>query len=70
MHSERARLWFEQAGEEQFLFCRFTQLTVLRLLTTDQIIGKDTKTMSDAWSRFLPGEERNASLHHVTEKAS
>ena len=34
---------------EQFLFCRFTQLTVLRLLTTDQIMGKDTKTMSGAW---------------------
>jgi toxin-antitoxin system PIN domain toxin len=50
LHSERARLWFEQAGEEQFFFCRFTQITVLRLLTTDQIMGKDTKTMSEAWS--------------------
>jgi uncharacterized protein len=49
VHSERARLWFEQASEEQFLFCRFTQLTVLRLLTTDQIMGKDTKTLSEAW---------------------
>ena len=49
MHSERARSWFEQADEEQFFFCRFTQITVLRLLTTDQIMGKDTKTMSEAW---------------------
>ena len=49
-HSERARLWFERAGEEQFLFCRFTQITVLRLLTTDQIMGKDAKTMFEAWS--------------------
>ena len=50
VHSEKARLWFEQASEEQFFFCRFTQVTVLRLLTTDQIMGKDTKTMSEAWS--------------------
>ena len=50
VHSERARLWFEQASEQQFSFCRFTQLTVLRLLTTQQIMGKDTKTMSEAWS--------------------
>jgi toxin-antitoxin system PIN domain toxin len=50
VHSERARLWFEQAGEAQFFFCRFTQLTVLRLLTTEKIMGKDTKTMSEAWS--------------------
>ena len=49
-HSERAMLWFEQAGDEQFLFCRFTQLTVLRLLTTEKIMGKDTKTMSQAWN--------------------
>lgn len=50
MHSEQARLWFEQVGEQQFFFCRFTQITVLRLLTTEPIMGKDTKTMSEAWS--------------------
>ena len=50
VHSERAQLWFEQAGEEQFFFCRFTQVTVLRLLTTDQVMGKDARTMSEAWS--------------------
>lgn len=49
-HSEKARFWFEQAGDEQFFFCRFTQITVLRLLTTDQVMGKDTKSMSEAWS--------------------
>jgi len=49
IHSERAREWFERAGEEQFFFCRFTQLTILRLLTTEKIMGKDTKTMSEAW---------------------
>jgi uncharacterized protein len=49
MHSEKARLWFEQASEEQFFFCRFTQLTVLRLLTTERIMGTDAKTMSEAW---------------------
>jgi toxin-antitoxin system PIN domain toxin len=50
VHSERARLWFEQVSEQQFFFCRFTQITVLRLLTTEPIMGKDTKTMSEAWS--------------------
>ena len=54
VHSEKARSWFEQASnsnnEEQFFFCRFTQITVLRLLTTDQIMGKETRTMSGAWS--------------------
>ena len=46
MHSEKATSWFENAGEEQFLFCRFTQITALRLLTTEKIMDKDAKTMS------------------------
>ena len=50
VHSERARSWFEEASEEQFHFCRFTQITVLRLLTTEPIMGKDTKSMSEAWN--------------------
>jgi toxin-antitoxin system PIN domain toxin len=50
VHSERARDWFERASEEQFFFCRFTQITVLRLLTTDAVMGKDAKTMSEAWA--------------------
>ncbi len=52
VHSERAGNWFKQASEEQFLFCRFTQITVLRLLTTEKIMGKDTK--ADDRVIFLP----------------
>jgi len=48
-HADQARVWFQQSSEEQFFFCRFTQLTVLRLLTTKQIMGRDTQTMADAW---------------------
>jgi toxin-antitoxin system PIN domain toxin len=49
VHSERARGWFEGARDEQFLFCRFTQITVLRLLTTESVMGRDAKNMSQAW---------------------
>jgi toxin-antitoxin system PIN domain toxin len=48
-HSERAMEWFDRSSEEQFFFCRFTQLTVLRLLTTESILGKDVRNMSQAW---------------------
>jgi len=50
IHSETARGWFEQAAEDQFFFCRLSQLTVLRLLTTEKVMGKDTKTMFQAWN--------------------
>ena len=49
VHSERARTWFERSSQEEFFFCRFRQLTVLRLLTTESVMGKDVRTMSQAW---------------------
>jgi toxin-antitoxin system PIN domain toxin len=49
IHSERARAWFDGASEEQFFFCRFSQVTILRLLTTEKVMGKDTTTISEAW---------------------
>ena len=48
-HSDRAREWFRQCDDEQFLFCRFTQITVLRLLTTKEVMGRDVKSMVGAW---------------------
>ena len=48
-HSQIARDWFEREDEGRFLFCRFTQVTVLRLLTTASIMGADVRTMRAAW---------------------
>jgi uncharacterized protein len=50
VHSEKAVEWFESASEEKFFFCRITQITVLRLLTTSMVMGGDVKTMSEAWT--------------------
>ena len=50
IYSEKAREWFERSSEERFLFCRITQITVLRLLTTTAVMGSDVKKMPEAWS--------------------
>ena len=49
IHSERAREWLEKFPEEKFFFCRFTQLTVLRLLTSAAVMGNDVRKMPEAW---------------------
>jgi uncharacterized protein len=49
VHSRRAHEWFEAVTEGQFLYCRFTQLTVLRLLTTESVMTHETQTMKGAW---------------------
>jgi uncharacterized protein len=49
IHSEKAREWFDRSSDEKFLFCRITQITVLRLLTTGTVMGTDLKKMAEAW---------------------
>lgn len=51
-HAEIAREWFERSEDEQFFFCRFTQLALLRLLTTKAVMGRDIRTMSSAWDLY------------------
>lgn len=50
VHSDKAKEWFERSSEEKFLFCRITQITVLRLLTTAAVMGDDVKNMHEAWN--------------------
>jgi uncharacterized protein len=49
VHSERAREWFEGRFDDQFFFCRVTQVSLLRLLTTAGVMGEDLLSMSEAW---------------------
>ncbi len=49
MHSLAAQQWFDQVEENKSFFCRFTQVAVLRLLTTESVMGHDTQTMAGAW---------------------
>ncbi len=49
-HAELARAWFDGSVDGRLLFCRFTQLTVLRLLTTTAVMGGDVQTMRGAWA--------------------
>ncbi len=64
IHSEKARLWLEGAAGQQLLFCRFTQISVLRLLTTERAMGKDVHTMAGAWKDWdrITADDRVAYL--------
>lgn len=52
MHSEKARAYLEAFPDQQFFFCRMTQLAVLRLLTTEKVMGSDTLNMVAAWDMW------------------
>ena len=52
IHSSEAWTWFSRQEEERFFYCRFTQLGLLRLLTTAAVMGTDVLTVGEAWKVY------------------
>ena len=52
MHSDAAWTWFSRQETNRFYFCRFTQLGLLRLLATSAVMGKDARTIGEAWKVY------------------
>jgi hypothetical protein len=79
IHYSVARQWFEtlDAGA-RVCFCRFTQIGLLRLLTTEAVMGQDVLSQKDAWriydrwledDRVLFMEEPSPALMAVSFRA-
>ena len=54
VHHRVAKTWFESLPPEVHLFfCRITQLGLLRLLTTEAVMGKvEVLTQPEAWNAY------------------
>jgi predicted nucleic acid-binding protein len=52
MHSDAAWTWFSRQDGNRFLFCPFTQVGLLRLLATSAVMGKDVRTIGEAWKVY------------------
>ena len=44
--------WFENVGEREALFCRVTQMALLRHLTNQTLMGKFVLNQKDAWKCY------------------
>ena len=51
-HHAKAREWFNSLVETELVFCRFTQMGLLRLLTTEAVMGPEVLTQRQAWSVY------------------
>lgn len=49
MHSGIAWKWLSSLGDDEVLYCRMTQLGILRLLTTEAVMAEDCLTIKQAW---------------------
>lgn len=53
VHHLRAKRWFDSlSDEEELVFCRLTQLGLLRLLTTAGAMGTGVRTQRQAWAIY------------------
>jgi len=52
-HHRAASEWFYSLSEsDELVFCRFTQLGFLRLLTLSAVMGNSVKTQRQAWNLY------------------
>ncbi len=51
-HHPNAITWFDRLGVEQAVFCRITQLGLLRLLTHAAVMRDEVKTQQEAWGVY------------------
>ena len=53
IHHHIAALWFATLGEDsRIFFCRITQISLLRLLTTNAVMGSEVMTQTEAWQIY------------------
>src|SRR5579871_435648 len=63
VHHAVARDWFERLDfDARMTFCRFTQISLLRLLTTQAIMGPELMTRVEAWAAYVRWLEDNRIL--------
>jgi toxin-antitoxin system PIN domain toxin len=51
-HSATAWKWLRALKDDDVLFCRFTEIGLLRLLTTNAVMGDDCLTVKKAWAVY------------------
>ena len=52
MHSQTCSAWLDSIDSGPVVFCRVSQMGLLRLLTTKSVMGNDVLSSRDAWRAY------------------
>ena len=52
VHHRSSLSWFEKVGRREALFCRITQMALLRHLTNQTVMGKFVLNQKDGWKCY------------------
>lgn len=60
IHSQICSAWLSSIDSGPVVFCRVSQMGLLRLLTTEAVMGEDILSSRDAWRAYqaMLGDER------------
>ena len=53
IHSQVCSEWLNSLGAEAVVFCRVSQMGLLRLLTNESAMGKDVLSSREAWHVYI-----------------
>ena len=68
-HCATAKDWLHSV-DEQIVFCRFTQMGLLRLLTNEQVMGRDALSQAAAWRAYHTWyQDERIEFHREPEQA-
>jgi uncharacterized protein len=68
-HHDAATEWLE-AKDDSLVFCRLTQLGLLRLLTNEQVMAEDVLTQRKAWDAYRRWfDDERVSFHDEPDAA-
>lgn len=51
-HHGAATGWFESLRDDGACLCRFTQVSLLRLITHPAVMGREVRTQAEAWATY------------------
>ena len=69
VHCVTAKDWLASV-DEQIFFCRFTQMGLLRLLTNEQVMGRDVLSQAAAWRAYHTWyQDERIEFHREPEQA-
>jgi toxin-antitoxin system PIN domain toxin len=52
VHAAACRIWLDSLDQDQVMFCRVTQMGLLRLLTSESLMGSEVLSQRDAWKAY------------------
>ena len=53
VHASTCGIWLNGLQQAEVVFCRVTQMGLLRLLTNETVMGRDVLSSRDAWRAYI-----------------